>query len=106
MPGTGESTLALETFIVNLKGGERAYLRVGVTLALTHPLPKQKDEGGASVALVRDTILDVLTTASPEQLLQPEGKHQLKTQVLDGLNQRAPDLGVKDVYFTEFLVQM
>lgn len=104
-PGV-ESTLVLDTFVVNLKGDERAYLRAGITLALTHPLPKNKAGGEASIALVRDTVLDVLTTERAEGLLQPEGKRRLKTEVLDALTQRAPELGVKDVYFTEFLVQM
>jgi flagellar protein FliL len=101
-----ESTLVLETFVVNLKGDERAYLRAGITLALSHPLAKDQNASGTSVALIRDTILDALSREHPQQLLQPEGKRELKTEILAALNQRAPELGVKDVYFTEFLVQM
>jgi hypothetical protein len=38
--GAAESTVALETFVVNLNGsGQRAYLRVGITPGLAHPLP-------------------------------------------------------------------
>jgi len=98
-----QSTLTLDTFVVNLKGNERAYLRTGMTLALARPLAKNKQ---APMALIRDTILDVLTMEKPEQLLQPEGKRQLKLAILAALTERAPELGVKDVYFTEFLVQM
>jgi flagellar basal body-associated protein FliL len=99
------STVALETFIVNLTGaGDRAYLRVGITLQLSRPPARNKEE--IPVALVRDTILSVLSTARADQLLQPDGKHQLKTEILQALKDRAPQLGVEDVYFTEFLVQM
>jgi len=99
------STLPLETFIVNLSGsGDRAYLRVGITLGLSHPLPKNKEE--IPIALVRDTILSVLSSARAEQLVQAEGKRQLKGELLQALKDRAPQLGVEDVYFTEFLVQM
>jgi len=100
-----ESTLPLDTFIVNLDGrGQRAYLRIGITLGLSHPLNKKKDD--TPVALVRDTILSVLASAQPEALLSAEGKQKLKADILKALQESAPDLGVNNVYFTEFLVQM
>jgi len=100
-----QSTLALETFVVNLSGsGERAYLRVGISLGLSHALGRDKDE--VPMALVRDTVLSVLSSAQPAQLLQAEGKRQLKAELLHALQERVPQLGVEDVYFTEFLVQM
>lgn len=99
------SAFPLEIFVVNLTGsGERAYLRVGITLGLSRPPSRSKEE--IPVALVRDTVLSVLGTARPEQLVQPEGKRQLKAEILQALKDRAPQLGVEDVYFTEFLVQM
>ena len=100
-----QSTLALETFVVNLSGsGERAYLRVGISLGLSHALGRDKDE--VPMAQVRDTVLSVLSSAQPAQLLQAEGKRQLKAELLHALQERVPQLGVEDVYFTEFLVQM
>ncbi len=101
-----ESTLALETFVVNLTGSsQRAYLRVGITLGLAHPLPRNQADA-VPTALVRDTILSVLATAQPEALLQVEGKRQLKDELLKALQERVPQLAVQNVYFTEFLVQM
>jgi flagellar basal body-associated protein FliL len=105
-----ESTLVLETFVVNLDSnsagsGQRAYLRVGVTLGLGHPLPRNRPEA-IPTALVRDTILTVLATAKPEELLKLEGKRQLKDELLKALQERVPQLAIENVYFTEFLVQM
>ena len=100
-----QSTLALETFVVNLSGsGERSYLRVGISLGLSHA--PARNQGQVPMALVRDTVLSVLSAAQPAQLLQPEGKRQLKAELLRALQERVPQLGVEDVYFTEFLVQM
>jgi flagellar basal body-associated protein FliL len=99
------STLTLEPFVVNLTGEERAYLRVGITLGLSRT-PGEKNEAALPVPLVRDIILSVLTTARPDQLLGAEGKQQLKTGILEALRSRLPQLGVEEVYFTEFLVQM
>jgi flagellar basal body-associated protein FliL len=105
-PGSVQSTLALETFVVNLSGsGERAYLRVGISLGLSHPLAT-RNQDAVPMALVRDTVLSVLSSAQPERLLQAEGKRQLKAELLRVLQERVPELGVQDVYFTEFLVQM
>lgn len=101
-----QSTLALETFVVNLTGsGDRAFLRVGITLGLSHPLASGRQDK-VPMALVRDTVLAVLSSAQPEQLLQPEGKRRLKAELLRALQERVPQLGIQDIYFTEFLVQM
>ncbi len=99
-------TLVLETFVVNLDGsGQRAYLRVGITLGLAHPLRRNQAEA-VPTALVRDTILSVLAATQAEDLLKLEGKRQLKNGLLKALQERVPQLAVEDVYFTEFLIQM
>ena len=95
-------TVPLETFVVNLSGGEHGYLRVGIALGLSRA-PQHKDD--LPVALTRDTILSVLSAVKAEQLAQPDGKSKLKAELLQALKERAPQLGVEDVYFTEFLVQ-
>ncbi|MFZ3342192.1 MAG: flagellar basal body-associated FliL family protein [Terriglobales bacterium] len=100
-----KSTLPLDTFIVNLEGaGQRAYLRVGITLGLSHPMPRNKTE--VDVPMVRDAILSVLATAQADRLLTAQGKEQLKADILRSVTEHAPQLGVENVYFTEFLVQM
>jgi flagellar basal body-associated protein FliL len=103
--GPAEATLPLETFVVNLNSGQRAYLRVGITLGLAHTLPEGKVEA-SSVAIVRDTVLAVLATGQPEELVKIEGKRQLKEQLLKALQEHVPRMAVQNVYFTEFLVQM
>jgi flagellar basal body-associated protein FliL len=100
-----ESALPLETFVVNLDSGtQRGYLRIGITLGMAHALPRNQQD--AAIAGVRDAILSVLASAKVEQLLTAEGKEQLKADLLRAISARAPQLGVENVYFTEFLVQM
>ncbi len=99
-----KSVLHLEPFVVNLADPEeKAYLRVGIDLGMTGEMPKES--AVAATALVRDTLLGVLTTCNPQQLLSAEGKVQLRQQLLQALQQRDPGLGVEEVYFTEFLIQ-
>lgn len=98
------STLHLESFVLNLADADqRSYLRVGIDLGLTKE-PKRGDEG-PPVAKIRDTILTVLGTAKVDELLTAEGKAKLKQGVLQALQERTPDVGVEEVYFTEFLIQ-
>lgn len=97
-----KSTLHLETFVVNLSDHERSYLRVGIDLGLGRELGKGES---VPVALVRDTILTVLAQCRADELLTPQGKAQLKQDLLRGLQQRAAALDVREVYFNEFLIQ-
>jgi flagellar basal body-associated protein FliL len=97
------AVLHLETFTIDRSSVDRkAYLRVGIDVGLTHDL---KTGDGTSTVLVRDTVLGALMAARPDELFSSEGKQKLKDHILEVLRQRAPDLGVQEVHFTEFLMQ-
>ena len=66
---------------------------------------KEKVSAAMPVARIRDSILAVLTVCKAEPLLTSEGKSQLKKNLVDSLNKEVPELAVREVYFTEFLVQ-
>src|SRR5258708_36393898 len=52
--GAAESTLALETLVVNLNvSGQRSYLRAGITLGVAHPRP-HNPAAAVAMALVLD----------------------------------------------------
>ncbi|HUK23274.1 MAG TPA: flagellar basal body-associated FliL family protein [Terriglobales bacterium] len=97
-----KSVLHLDPFVLNLGDpDERAYLRVGIDLGLE----RERKGENPPTALVRDTILDVLTRSTPDDVLTEDGKNRLKLRLLAALRQRAPELQVEEIYFTEFLVQ-
>jgi flagellar FliL protein len=100
-------TVHLEGFTVNLADTEdNHFLRVTIDLGLGHT-PKAAKEGESDIptARVRDAILTVLTAGKADVLVTQEGKAQLKKNILEALQQTAPELDVREVYFTEFLVQ-
>jgi len=98
-----QSTLHLETFVLNLADSDqKAYLRVGVDLGLNQDI-KHGEE--VPVARVRDAILAVLAQAKGAELVTAPGKAKLKQDLLQALQERVPQLGVEEVYFTEFLIQ-
>jgi len=97
--------LHLETFTVNMNDPEqKTYLRIGIDLGLG-VAPKGEGKAAAPTALVRDTILNVLMAAKPDEVTNSDGKKQLKQRLLDALQERAPELQVREVYFNEFLMQ-
>ena len=102
-----KAILHLETFTVNMDDPEqKTYLRIGIDLGLgSAPKGEGKGPGPAPTALVRDTVLSILMAAKPDEAMTAEGKKQLKQRLLEGLQQRAPELEVREVYFTEFLMQ-
>jgi flagellar FliL protein len=101
------SVLQLDSFVVNLQDPSgNGYLRVGITLGLGTPASADdKDKQAAYLPHLRDTILGVLGTRTVDDLLTPDGKTKLKSDLLQAINANVPELQCKEVYFTEFLVQ-
>ena len=68
---------------------------------------KTKDDKGTedAVAAVRDTVLAVLGRQTADGLLAADGKEHLKAELKAALAEHNADLKVKDVFFTDFLVQ-
>ena len=99
----------LDEFTVNLADPEEThFLRVAIDLGADRPLEspqKEKSAPAAPVPQIRDTILAVLTVCKASELLNPEGKARLKKTLIDALNRDVPEIGVREIYFTEFLVQ-
>ena len=97
----------LDPFVVNLADPEEnRFLRVGIDLGLENPFPaKESKEVEVPTPRIRDSILAVLSTWHSDALLAPEGKQKLKDELVHALRERVPELGVKEVYFTDFLVQ-
>jgi flagellar FliL protein len=99
--------VVLEPLLVNLAdAGGSSYLRVALTLRVADG-EKNKDDkiGDDGVAAVRDTVLAVLGRQTADGLLAADGKERLKVQLKAALAEHNADLKVKDVFFTDFLVQ-
>lgn len=104
--------LALGPLLVNLADqGENTYLRLSITLQVEDPAATKdskatsRKSGEDEVAALRDTALTVLGQQTANNLLEPSGKEDLKAELLTALNDHDPDLKVKKILFTEFLVQ-
>jgi flagellar basal body-associated protein FliL len=95
----------METFVLNIGNPEaHSFLRVGVDLGVK----QNSSADSATAALVpiaRDVVIGVLASAKTDDLLLPAGKTKVKGELLKALQERMPEAGIQEVYFTEFLVQ-
>ncbi|MDQ7082638.1 MAG: flagellar basal body-associated protein FliL [Aquificota bacterium] len=91
-------------FIVNLADPELTmYARVSVTLELASPevvTEVQKRE-----PIIRDAVIEILSNKTSRELRSPEGREQLKLEIIKRINTILVQGGIRNVYFTEFVVQ-
>jgi flagellar FliL protein len=108
----GTHLLVLDPLIANLADESgSSYLRVSMTLQVEDAAAKKDSAKKASsggddaMAAIRDTALSVLGRQTTENLLAPEGKEDLKVELKRALAEHDADLKVKQIFFTDFLVQ-
>ena len=109
---TAGHPLVLEPILVNLADeGGHAYLRLGLTLDVEGEAAKAEGDSKAKAPseqelAVRDTVLAVLGQQTSAWLLGPDGKEHLKIELKEALAKHNAQLKIKDVFFTDFLVQI
>lgn len=109
--GSGEGSMTevglmypLDTFTVNLLSESgRRYLKVEMNLEIEGE--ELSPELDTKKPVFRDIIIRILSSKSLEEISTIKGKEKLKEQIVSDLNQRLKDGKVKNVYFTDFVVQ-
>ncbi|NLF25098.1 MAG: flagellar basal body-associated FliL family protein [Deltaproteobacteria bacterium] len=92
----------LDTFVVNLAGGS-GFLRCQVQIEFTErDVPKRFY---ARLVPVRDAAIKILSTHTAAELAGSEGKENLKEALAEMINGILRKEQVKNVYFTQFVVQ-
>lgn len=96
--------VSLGDLVVNPAGtGGRRYLKVQVALELADPGRSQTVE--ARAPQLRDRIIRELTARTLSELTDPVAKDEMKETILDQLNQVLGAGAVRDLYFTEYVIQ-
>ncbi len=96
--------LQLDPFIVNLADptGHR-YLRAKITLEFRNDEAFQK--ANERIPQINDAIIMVLSSKTVEEMLSPEGKLELRLELIRKLNNLLGPDSVRNIYFTQFVVQ-
>lgn len=95
---------AVDNLIVNLvsEGGAR-YAKFSVALELD--AQELAPEMLAKKAIVTDIVISVVSSKTAEELMNIKGKEGVKNEIMEKVNERLKDGRVKNVYFTNFVVQ-
>ncbi|MBI3599528.1 MAG: flagellar basal body-associated FliL family protein [Nitrospinae bacterium] len=101
---TSGPMFSLEPFIVNLSepGGKR-YIKIKMEFDAGNK--EVEKELKNKLPLLKDNIITVLTGKTLEEVITTEGKIRLKEEIQARINRNLRTGAVKNVFFTEFVVQ-
>ncbi len=96
-----------EPFLVNLADESgQAYLRTTLSLLVENEEVAKALEAKPVVRTqIRSAVLEVLATQSAEHVSTPEGKTELKKAIKERIESLGLELEVRDVLFSDFVVQ-
>ena len=94
----------LDPFVVNLAGSSgKRFLKVTATLELS--APEVNPEVDENLQKITDSILVLLSSKNFEDLYSVQGKFKLKDEIATRVNRFLVVGHIKDVYFSEFIIQ-
>lgn len=96
-------TVELPPFIVNLGGEGGRYLKLVAVMQISSAAAKA--EMTSRLPQIKDAVIGVLSSKSPDEVLTPEGKLELKLELVKRINQSLTSGVVTEMFFTEFVVQ-
>ncbi|MGC8502273.1 flagellar basal body-associated FliL family protein [Desulfurella sp.] len=99
----------LPSIIVNLadQSGDK-YLKISLALVMNgKEKPKSGESSGETLedAAIKNAIITVISTKTSDTLLTLSGKEELKKQLIKAINSALGEDAVKDIYFTDFIIQ-
>lgn len=103
-----KSTMELESFLVNLADKDSArFVKASFMLGLDQAgLGTELSEDPVALAATRDKIISILSTKTSDQILTPEGKESLRTEIRDGVNSIFDMRAIIEVYIMDIVVQL
>lgn len=94
----------MDPLIVNLADKETLhYLKIKIELESMEEKPNEEFE--KRLPQIRDNILLLLSMKGRTALMDAEGKNKLRAEIREKVNQVLRNFKIKDIYFTEFLIQ-
>ena len=103
-PHVEKAIMSLEPFLVNLADKDsRRYLKVKIDLEVDNE--KVAKELEKSMPRIRDQLIFLLSSKSYQDISTPEGKLQLKKEIMTGLVALPTGKKISGAYFTEFVAQ-
>ncbi|MGC9285961.1 MAG: flagellar basal body-associated FliL family protein [Hydrogenobaculum sp.] len=94
----------LGSFLVNLADkNANTYAKVSITLELSNE--KVKQEVVKRLPIIKDAVINLLSSKTYDEIRTPEGKEELRLELIKRINAILVTGGVQNIYFTQFIVQ-
>ncbi len=95
-------------FVLNFEGKSKArYMQIGLEAAMNNK--KTYAAVKKHLPVIRSEIVLLLSGQKYEELVTPEGKEQLRAELIEVINgilkQRKVKTGISNIYFTSFVMQ-
>ncbi|RMH01426.1 MAG: flagellar basal body protein FliL [Aquificota bacterium] len=106
MPTQGKVGIMMDigVFTVNLADKDRdAYARIAITFELSDEKVRQEVE--KRMPIIKDAIIDVISSKTSSFVRTPEGRESLRLELIKRINTILIEGGLRNIYFTEFVVQ-
>ncbi len=99
-----ETLVDLATFTVNLSQGDgpRRYVRLNAVLKLSED--SEVSEVEARKPQIRDTVISILNSKRPEDILKRDGKLYLKQEIKSAINSFLIDGKIVDIFYVGFQI--
>jgi flagellar FliL protein len=96
--------LPLDPFIFNLGGSQTKFAKVSIAVEMVDAKVMERAKG--MIPVIRDGVLSVLGSKSPESLLEITQRDKIKKEIHDSLKALFPvDNSVQAVYITDLVIQ-
>ncbi len=95
-------------FVLNFEGKSKArYMQIGLEVATTNS--KAYEAVKKHLPVIRNEIVLLLSGQKYEEIVTPEGKEQLRAELIETVNkvlkQHKVKKGIDNIYFTSFVMQ-
>lgn len=96
--------LPLDGFTANLAQGDGPRRFIRLNLFLKFAKDSKKEEFNSRKPQIQDTIISILNSKRPEDLLKAEGKAFLKEEIKSAINSYLIDGHVQEVFYVSFQI--
>ena len=108
LPDPFGEIVTLEPFVVNLSDPKgKRYLKMKISLEIDTETPTEEitEKINRLSPKLRNIVIMMLTSLSFEEVMTPEGKLRIRDELLERFNRVTRPDKIKNIYFSEFVVQ-
>lgn len=92
--------------LVNIRSeiGMEHFLKTNIVLELDNN-EKTGEEVAKRIPQIRDLVINVLASKTKEKIIEKEGKDQVRSEIINNINQLMTTGKVRNIYFQDFIIQ-